>query len=493
MGHNSRMINDTSHSDGVDSVNGGKSTEGAVRAVDAENTNDSENSKQLVVKANSSKLARVMSVSDMVVYGLIFMVPIAPFGIYGGVFTESGGMPALVYLVGTLAMVFTAFSYGALGREFPIAGSVYGYASRGIGPAVGFVTGWTLLLDYLLIPVLLYVVASQALNSIVPEIPAWAFSIVFVVVNTLVNVRGISLATVVNRIALALELLCLGVFLVLGIWWIATDPVSNGFTLKPLYNPETFNPSLVMAAVSLGVLSFLGFDGIATLAEEAKDARRGPGRAMLISLAIVGILFVAQSYVAASISPDGAVFANDQSNAFYLVAQVVGGKALSIVCALATALSWGIFTALAAQTAVSRILFSMGRDGMLPKPLARIHPRFKTPYVATLFVGVLSLVLVLTFGRLGTDTISLFVNFGALTSFLVLHVTVVWYFIVKKKDRRFVVHLVSPLLGFAVIAFTWASLAAPAKILGIIWIAVGVAYYLIMRKVLKRTVELAGV
>ncbi|MEG0323719.1 MAG: amino acid permease, partial [Raoultibacter sp.] len=176
------------------------------------------NSSRTTTKKSANKLARVMSVSDMVVYGLIFMVPIAPFGIYGGVFTESGGMPALVYLVGTLAMVFTAFSYGALGREFPIAGSVYGYASRGIGPGVGFITGWTLLLDYLLIPVLLYVVASHALNSIVPEIPAWVFSIIFVIVNTLVNVRGISLTTVVNRIALALELLCLAVYLELGIW-----------------------------------------------------------------------------------------------------------------------------------------------------------------------------------------------------------------------------------------------------------------------------------
>ncbi|MEG0757876.1 MAG: amino acid permease, partial [Raoultibacter sp.] len=135
----------------------------------------------------------------------------------------------------------------------------------------------------------------------------------------------------------------------------------------------------------------------------------------------------------------------------------------------------------------------MGRDGMLPKALARIHPRFKTPYVATLFVGVLSLVLVLTFGRLGTDTISLFVNFGALTSFLILHITVVWYFIVKKKDRRYMAHLVSPVLGFAVIAFTWVSLAAPAKILGLVWIAIGVVYYVVMRKVFKRNVELAGV
>lgn len=438
------------------------------------------------------QLKRVLTVPDMIVYGLIFMVPIAPFGIYGGVFADSGGMPALVYVVGTLAMVFTALSYGMLIREWPVSGSVYAYTSRGLGPGVGFVTGWTLLLDYLLIPVLMYVVASTALSSIVPEIPAWAFSVVFVVVNTFVNVRGIGLTDIVNRVALVLEVLVLAVFVVLGIRWLLTDPASHGFSLQPFYNPATFDPRLVMSAVSLGVLSFLGFDGIATLSEEAKDGRRGPGRAMMASLAIVGSLFVLQTYIAGCISPDGAVFAHDNGNAFYLVAQVVGGRWLYIVCAVATALAWGIFTALAAQTAVSRILFSMGRDRTLPHVLATVSPKYETPYVASIFVGALSLVLVLTFGQLGTDTISLFVNFGALTAFLMLHVTVIGYFFVKKRDGRWVAHLLVPLAGIAVIGFTWLGLDVPAKVLGVIWMSVGIAYYLVMRFVLKRHVQIEG-
>lgn len=438
------------------------------------------------------QLKRVLTVPDMIVYGLIFMVPIAPFGIYGGVFADSGGMPALVYVVGTLAMVFTALSYGMLIREWPVSGSVYAYTSRGLGPGVGFVTGWTLLLDYLLIPVLMYVVASTALSSIVPEIPAWAFSVIFVVVNTFVNVRGIALTDIVNRVALVLEVLVLAVFVVLGIRWLLVDPASRGFSLQPFYNPATFDPRLVMSAVSLGVLSFLGFDGIATLSEEAKDGRRGPGRAMMASLAIVGSLFVLQTYIAGCISPDGAVFARDSGNAFYLVAQVVGGRWLYVVCAVATALAWGIFTALAAQTAVSRILFSMGRDRTLPRALATVSPKYETPYVASVFVGALSLVLVLTFGQLGTDTISLFVNFGALTAFLMLHVTVIGYFFVKKRDGRWVAHLLVPLAGIAVIGFTWLGLDVPAKVLGVIWMSVGIVYYLVMRFVLKRDVRIEG-
>ena len=433
------------------------------------------------------KLARVLGVPDMIVYGLIFMVPIAPMGIYGGVFSESGGMPALVYLVGTLAMVFTALSYGMLIREWPVAGSV-----RGLGKGIGFVTGLTLLLDYLLIPLLMYVVASTALSGLVPEVPPWAFAVAFVAANTFVNVRGIGLTDIVNRVALVLEILVLLVFVVLGVRWLLADPSSRGFSLDPLFNPSTFDPNLVMSAVSLGVLSFLGFDGIATLSEEAKDGRRGPGRAMMASLVIVGALFVLQTYIAGCISPDGAAFAGDSGNAFYLVAQVVGGRWLYIVCAVATALAWGIFTALAAQTAVSRILFAMGRAGGLPKPLAKIHPKYHTPYVASLFVGALTLVLVLTFGRLGTDTISLFVNFGALSAFLMLHVTVIGYFFIKKRDGRWAAHLLSPLCGIAVIGYTWWSLDVPAKVLGLIWMAAGMAYYLVLHYGLRRDVELDG-
>ena len=438
------------------------------------------------------ELKRAMSVPDMLVYGLIFMVPIAPFGIYGGVFGDSGGMPALVYLVGMIAMVFTAFSYATLSQAFPVSGSVYGYTSRGINKPVGFVTGWTMLLDYLLVPTLLYVVAAQAMSGIVPEVPALIWGILFVAINTFVNIRGIELTVIVDRVAVVLEILCLGVFVVMGALWIAPDPLSNGFTIQPFYNPETFNPGLVMSAVSLGVLSFLGFDGIATLSEEAKDAKKGPSKAMVGSLLIVGFLFMLQTYIAGCISPDGAVFAHDQGNAFYLVAQVVGGRWLYVVCAVATALAWGIFTALAAQTAVSRILFAMGRDGGLPHALARIHPKYHTPYVATLFVGGLTLVLVLTFGQLGTDTISLFVNFGALTAFLLLHVTVIWYFFVKKRDGRWVAHLLVPLAGLAVIGYTWWGLDVPAKVLGVVWMAAGTAYYLVLRFVLKREVTLGG-
>lgn len=436
------------------------------------------------------ELKRALSVKDMIVYGLIFMVPIAPFGIYGGVFDGSGGMPALVYLIGMVTMIFTALTYGVLSREFPMAGSVYGYVTHGVAKGAGFMAGWAILMDYLLIPTMLYVVAAGAMNGMVPGIPVWAWSVIFIVINTFVNFLGIEATKIVNIVALVLELIVLAVFVVVGVWWVAFSPDSHGFTLQPFYNPSTFNISLVMGAVSLGVLSFLGFDGISTLSEEAEDAQKGPSCAMVVSLLVVGVLFMLQTYVAGLISPDGKVFADDPDNAFYLVSQVAGGKGLYVMSALATAISWGFFNALVAQTALTRILFAMGRDRMLPKALCAVHPKTKTPYIAVLFVGVVSLILVLIFDQLGTEAIGKLVNFGALTSFAVLHLTVIWHFFIKKKTGDWLNHLVLPIIGFVIIAYVWISLDPASKTLGLSWLAVGLVYYLILHFVLKRDTQL---
>lgn len=431
------------------------------------------------------ELRRALTIPDMIVYGLIFMVPIAPFGIYGGVFNDSNGMPSLVYLVGMVAMIFTALSYAALSREFPVSGSVYGYVTRGVNKHVGFFAGWAILMDYLLVPTLLYVVAAQAMSGLVPGVPAMVWALLFIAINTTVSFVGIQLTARINRFALAAELLVLAVFVGVGIYAISTSDTLS-FTAKPFYNPDGFSMSVVMGAVSLGVLSFLGFDGISTLSEEAKDAHRGPGRATIFALLIVGCLFMLQTYVAGCLSPDGAVFANDPDNAFYLVAEVAGGKFLYAMCAVATAIAWGVFNALAAGTALSRILFAMGRDGMMPRALARVHDRYKTPYIAVLFVAASTVVLVAVFNSLGITAISRLVNFGALTSFMVLNFTVVYHFFYKKRDGRVLFHLILPLVGLVVVAYVWISLEYQAKLLGCAWLAIGVVYYLILLFVLKR-------
>src|SRR3954453_5504492 len=194
------------------------------------------------------ELSRSLSFTDLLIYGLIFMVPIAPFGIFGSVYSGSGGMVALAYVIGMVAMMFTALSYSQMVRAFPMAGSVYSYAGRGIAPPVGFLAGWVILLDYVLVPALLYLVASVAMHSLVPGIPVWLWLVAFVLLNTVVNYLGIKMTARVNRIMLVAEGIILVIFLVVGVVALINGK-GAGFSFDPLYNADTFSWSVVFGAV----------------------------------------------------------------------------------------------------------------------------------------------------------------------------------------------------------------------------------------------------
>jgi amino acid transporter len=239
-----------------------------------------EGTKDLESYGYQQELKRSLTFTDLLVYGLIFMVPIAPFGIFGGVFQASGGMVALAYAIGMVAMMFTALSYSQMAKAFPMAGSVYTYAGRGIAQPVGFMAGWAILLDYILVPSLLYLIAGVAMNSFVTAIPVWAWIAGFVLLNTVINYFGIELTARVNRIMLAAELVVLAIFIVIGIVAVSQGK-GRGFSWEPIFNSGTFSWSLIFGAASIAVLSFLGFDGISTLAEENRDSARQIGRAMV--------------------------------------------------------------------------------------------------------------------------------------------------------------------------------------------------------------------
>jgi amino acid transporter len=426
------------------------------------------------------ELHRSLSFTDLLVYGLVFMVPIAPFGIFGSVFQGSGGMVALAYVIGMVAMMFTALSYAQMSRAFPMAGSVYTYAGRGIASPVGFLAGWMILLDYVLVPALLYLIAAIAMNSLVSSIPVWIWLIGFVILNTIVNYMGIEMTAKVNKVMLAAELVVLAIFIVIGVVALAQGK-GNGFDfIAPLYNSETFSWSLVFGAVSIAVLSFLGFDGISTLAEENKDAARAIGRSMVAALLVAGVLFIVQTWVASLLVPDpnGLIENGDAAGtSFYDAAEVAGGLWLSKLTALATAIAWGFANALVAQAATSRLLYAMARDRQLPSFLAKVHERKGVPVNATLIVAAVSLVLGLYFNTRddGISLLSTLVNFGALTAFLALHVSVVWHYVGRQGSRRWWPHLIAPVLGFAILAYVLINAQLEAKWLGLIWLAIGLA------------------
>ena len=416
------------------------------------------------------ELKRSLSFTDLLVYGLIFMVPIAPFGIFGSVFQASGGMVALVYAIGGLAMAFTAASYSQMSRAFPMAGSVYTYAGRGIAQPVGFIAGWMILLDYVLVPGLLYLIASIAMNSILSDIPVWLWLVAFVALTTVVNYFGIEFTARVNKIMLVGELIVLAIFLVIGVIALANGE-GRGFDFSPLYNSDTFSLELVFGAVSIAVLSFLGFDGISTLAEENRESARSIGKSMIAALALAGVLFIVQTWIAALLvpNPDKLIAEGD-------AAEVAGGHWLSVLTAVATAIAWGFANSLVAQAATSRLLFAMARDRQLPGFLAKVHPTRRVPVNATLVVALISLALGLymtTRDDYGIGTLSTLVNFGALTAFLLLHVSVVVHFVVRRKSRDWWRHLVVPVIGFVILLYVLINAKLAAQALGLGWLVLG--------------------
>ncbi len=415
------------------------------------------------------------------------MVPIAPQAVYGFVWDASKGMVPLAYLLGLVGMFFTAMSYAAMSRAFPVAGSVYAYAQRGLSETAGFFAGWLILLDYLLIPALLYLISSVALQPLLPAVPQWAWLVGFITFNASVNLIGIQFTAGVNRYMLIMELLTLALFLGVGLAALYGGAGAGRLTLTPLYNPHVFSLATVAGATSIAVLSFLGFDGISTLAEESRGGPNSVARATLGSLLLVGALFMLQTWLATDLA-QGMSFTS-AATAFYEICQRAGGPWLRLVTILATVIASGIANAMVAQAAVSRILYSMARDGKMPAALAKIHPRYRTPYISTIVVAVMGLLVGLLFAG-HIDDLASVVNFGALSSFLLLHIAVVHHYLIRQRSGQWLRHLLFPLAGFLVIAYVLYEMDRSAKIMGGCWIAIGVVYYAVLTFVLRKPVTL---
>jgi amino acid transporter len=431
------------------------------------------------------ELKRSLTFWDLLIYGLIFMVPIAPFGIFGSVFNASGGMVVLAYAIGAVGMVFTAISYAEMSKAFPLAGSVYSYAGRGIAPPVGFIAGWQILLDYILIPALLYIISGIAMHSFVPGIPVWLWVLGFIVLNTVINYFGIELTARANRIMLVGELIVLAIFLVIGIGALAAGKGTGGFW-TPLYDSGTFSVGLIFSAVSLAALSFLGFDAISTLSEENKEAGHQVARATIASLVVVAVLFVVQTWVAGLLVPNRQTLLTDGDpggTAFYDAAEHAGGHWLFVVTAVATAIAWGFADALVAQAATSRLLYSMARDRQLPRFLAKIHPRYRVPEYATFVVAIISVGVGIGFtfrDDYGLTLLTTLVNFGALTAFLLLHVAVIVHFLVRKRSQDYLRHLVVPLCGLVILGYVVIKAKVTAQAVGLIWLGIGIVVMLVL-------------
>ncbi|MBE0660491.1 MAG: APC family permease [Bryobacteraceae bacterium] len=425
---------------------------------------------------------RVLSRRDLVLYGLVILTPTAPYPVFGIVQQLSGGHAALAYVVAMVAMFFTAASYAKMSAVFPSAGSTYTYAQRGLNPHAGFLAGWAMILDYFLIPLLSVIYASLTAERLLPIVPNWIWAILFTLAITAVNLRGIRMTARASAWLMGIMTGCAILFTTLAIRHVAvTHGWAGLFSLPGFFRPESFSPGPMLAAAGVATLSYIGFDAISTLAEDAVDPKRDIGWATVAVCIFQGLICILTVYLAALVWPDYKAFPSTDT-AILDIASLIGGKlmfgALTFVLLVA-----GLASALTGQAGASRLLLGMGRDGIISsRVFAKIDPRTSTPVRGILVMGAVALIGSLAFRfQLAVELL----NFGALTGFIMVNLAVIAHYYFRLRLRSGwdgVRHLLFPILGAVVCGFLWLNLSNMAKLAGFGWLAVGFIYLAILTR-----------
>ncbi|QGW77710.1 amino acid permease [Pseudomonas alkylphenolica] len=416
----------------------------------------------------SGHFRKSMSLTALVLFGLAYMVPLAVFTTYGLVTQMTKGHLPTAYLLTLAAMLLTAYSYGRMVQAHPYSGSVYTYTRKAFGSYFGFMAGWTLLLDYIFLPLLSYLLIGIYMSEYFPTIHAWVWVLGSIALVTFLNLIGIESVTRVNWIMVVVQLVFIVVFVALSIHNLSaqSEPVS---LLQPFHH-EGFSVPLVMTGAAVLCLSFLGFDAVSTMAEETTNPKfRVPLAIMVVSL-IGGLLFVLVSYFAQLVFPEWNTFA-DPDSASVDVMRRVGGELL-VTAFTATYVAACFASAMVSQASVSRVLFAMGRDGALPRVFGRLVSKKRVPATAIMLVSVLSLIALF----ITLDTVANMISFGALFAFSMVNLAVVKHYLVDQKLRgtaNYLKYGAIPALGFLSTIWLWTSLSSMSFMIGLSWMALG--------------------
>ncbi len=441
------------------------------------------------------RLRRVLGLRDLIFYGIVLIQPVGAVGIFGLADQRSFGHVIVTILVALAAMLLTAWSYGRMAGLYPAAGSAYTYVGRGLNPHFGFIAGWAMFLDYLVIPIVSVIYGAISVQKVVDALaPDLTHRLVggsglpvsdqrlaiilwvmlFVALTTILNVRGIKWTAWANQVLTAVMFLVIGVFLVEAVRFLWLKQGWAGlFSTEPFYNPETFNLRAIGTATSLAALTYIGFDGITTLAEDVKEPKRTVPLAVVLVCLIIGLCVGLQVYLAQRAWPDYMTF-KDPDTAFFDVCSLVGGKFLLNAMALTLAVAC-LGSALTGQVGAARILFGMGRDGALPRFFARLD-RKSNPVWNIWLIGILALIGALW---LNYEKAATLINFGAFLAFMGVNLAVVREFFFRPPAghrRNWFLDLLTPAVAFLFCLWIWLSLPLPAKVVGGIWCAAGILY-----------------
>ncbi len=436
--------------------------------------------------AETPHLRRVLTLWDLVFYGIVLIQPIAPVPLFGVAQKLSDGHFATTILIAMGAMLITAFSYGRMASLYPAAGSAYTYVGKGINPHLGFLAGWAMILDYFLQPIINTVWISTALHERfreyhIPQIPFAIWAIVVLGIITYLNLRGVKTSAVANKILLFFMFIVVGFFLYLAVrYLVSVDGWAGVASTLPFYNPATFKWPTVMTATSFAALTYIGFDGVTTLSEEVVNPKRNVLLATVMTCIFAGGISALEVYLGARVWPDWHTFPNLET-AFMDVCSRVGGMALFygmgtilIVAAFGSALTGGMGAA--------RLLYGMGRDNVLPKRLfGHISAKTGTPSYSILMIGVVSFGAVIGLNYIGSayQHAGELLNFGAFLAFMGVNFATFWQFaVVRRRERKsnFAKDALFPLFGFAFCGLIWWNLNIVAKTVGGIWFLIGIVY-----------------
>lgn len=419
------------------------------------------------------RLRRTLTLWDLIVIGIVIIQPIAPMGIYGVINNAAGGHVVTTVLLALVGMFFTAISYGKMARVYPSAGSAYTYVGQEIHSGLGYLTGWAMVMDYILNPLICTIICAKLTQNILPEVPYWILALFYAGFFTLLNLGGIKTSARINEIfaaGMTVVVIVFFAFVIRFVW--GYHERGERFFLEPFYNPATFNLARLGRGTSLAVLTYIGFDGISTFSEEVENPRRNIMLATVLVCLLAGVLSATEVYAAQLVWGSGPFPPNKVESAFPLVAQRIGGFFLFHLLNF-TVLIANIGSGMASQLAAARLLYGMGRNDAIPKGFfGQVRAKTRIPANNVMLIGAIALIgaFITTYER-GAEML----NFGAFIAFMGVNAAAFTHYYLRGQEKK-TGDLLMPVVGFVVCAIIWWNLSPPARIAGSIWLALGVAY-----------------
>ena len=421
--------------------------------------------------AAEPRLRRALTLRDLLLYGIIAIQPVAPMSVFGVLSERGRGHVVTAILIAMVAMLFTGISYGRMARAYPSAGSAFTYVSQEIHPSLGYVTGWSMVMDYILNPLICTIWCAQQAHNFAPGLSVFVWKIFFAVLFTLLNIQGIKSSARINAaMAVGMGAVVVVLFVAAARYIFGMPHDGAAFFTRPFYDPQTFSYDAVFGCTSIAVLTYIGFDGISTLSEETENPRRNILLATVLTCVVIGILSAVQVYLAQLVWPASEKFP-DVDTAYVWVAGRIWKPLFTVVGF--TLLLANMGSGMAAHLGAARLLYGMGRSNALPKGFfGAIDPKHHIPRNNVFFVGAIVLIgaFFLTYG-LGAEML----NFGALIAFMGVNAAAFLRYFVREPDKK-LWNFVPPVFGFVICLALWWNLSRPALVLGSIWMALGIAF-----------------